>query len=196
MRTVAAFLSTVEQFREQAGVFQNLYDELVEESVELVWTHGDISPVNAMIEATSVLKGFNRRALVTYYRDVIPFTFDAKLGLFTKKDANKVTAMGGELGSGKDDAMGAKIMSHMLIHDWHDSNKEKESKPYAFSDTRVISGITAMIRKGLASGLITHEQLENVRRGVAGEVDKAHSILNAKKNGEALSLKDAETIAA
>lgn len=188
MRTIAQFMKTVASFREKATIFQGLYDELVEESVSLVWAYGDISPVNAIIEATSVLKGFNRRAVVSYYRDVIPFTFDSKLGVFTKKDDNKVKNMGGTLGGGTEDSMGAQVLAHIIAHDWHDQNKEKAAKPYVFNDTRIINGIAAMIRKGLSSGNITHEQLEKLRGGVAGEVDKAHSILKAKVNGTATSL--------
>lgn len=187
MRTVAQFLNTVGQFKEKATVFQELYDELVEESVALVWAHGDISPVNAMIEATEVLKGFNRRAVVSFYRDVIPFTFDAKLGIFTKKDDNKVKAMGGNLGAGTEDAVGPVILAHMMANDWHDQNKEKAAKPYVFNDKRIINGVVAMIRKGIASGKITHEQLENLRGGVAGAVQDAHNILKAKENGGAIA---------
>ena len=186
MRTVAQFLSTVSNFKEKASVFQGLYDELVEESVELVWAHGDISPVNAMIDATAVLKGFNRRAVVSYYRDVIPFTFDSKLGIFTKKDDNKVKSMGGTLGSGAEDAMGPQVLAHIMANDWHDQNNEKAAKPYVFNDKRIISGIAAMIRKGIASGKITHEQLENLRGGIVGAVQEAHTILKAKENGDAV----------
>lgn len=196
MRTIAQFIKTVGQFRDKASIFQGLYDELVEESVSLVWAHGDISPVNAMIEATAVLKGFNRRAVVSYYRDVIPFTFDAKLGVFTKKDDNKVKNMGGTLGGGTEESMGAQVLAHLMAHDWHDQNTEKAAKPYVFNDTRIINGIAAMIRKGLSSGNITHEQLEKLRGGVAGEVDKAHNILKAKINGAAISLELDAVIAA
>lgn len=188
MRTIAQFMKTVAGFRDKAAVFQGLYDELVEESVTLVWAYGDISPVNAIIEATSVLKGFNRRAVVSYYRDVIPFTFDSKLGMFTKKDDNKVKNMGGTLGGGTEESMGAQVLAHLMSHDWHDQNKEKAAKPYVFNDTRIINGIAAMIRKGIASGKITHEQLENLRGGVVGAVQEAHNILKAKENGVAISL--------
>ena len=110
LENVSSFIKRVQQFKKDSETIADHLDELVESSVYITWKHGDISPVNAVIDATAVIKGLNRRALVTFYRDVVPFTYSTEKEQFTKSDANKILSMGGQLGNGLDDACGAKVM--------------------------------------------------------------------------------------
>lgn len=178
LQDVSSFLARVNQFKKDSESIAQHLDELVETSVYITWKHGDISPVNAVIAACAVMKGLNRRALVTFYRDVVPFIYSTEHEQFTKADANKVTAMGGILGNGQDDACGPKIMEILASTLWHSFNKEKVAKPYVFNVQRIISALNDQLRKGLNSRSLDRAALTKLNNTVGALVKEFNDKLD------------------
>lgn len=179
--TVPRFIERVTNFKTHAAIEAGRLDELVETSVYLTWKHGDISPVNAVIDATSVIKGLNRRALVTFYRDVIPFTYSTEKEQFTKADSNKVQAMGGQLGNGHDDACGKQVMLKIESTTWHSFNKERVAKPYVFNVQRIIGGLTAQLRKGYSGKSLHRDDLVKLNNTVGALVKEFNDLLEVQE---------------
>lgn len=186
IRSVKDFVQAANTFRNDGKSIADKLDDLVVESIQCTWKHGDITPVNTMIQACGVIKGLNRRALVTYYRDVVPFFYDVKQEQFGKADKNKVLKMQGTLGSGADDACGPFVLEYITSNVWHSLNKEHAAKPYAFNLDRIVSGINAQLGKALSNDKLSITALETLSARVAALANEYSTKLLTERKAEVI----------
>lgn len=141
------------------------FNEIVKEGALLAHDGYDINQVvNAVLELAGVMKGLNRRSLVTWYTRAIPYTFDQKEKRFTRKDQNK-----------------AKKAEDMLVFiantNWFDDLQGTDDlKPYVINPDTLVNMFKSRIEKSNDTnpefhGLKAVEVLNNLKSAVNSMLD-------------------------
>ena len=166
MSNVSKFLAKVKRFHKTAENFSEKFDGIVLESVELLWEHGNIETINSVIEASKHIKGIDRRALVTFYRECVPYSF-SKEGIFGKKDKKRAAEMADTW------------KPFILSHNWYDFSKVSEAKAYKFDVDALINLVHKRLEKAQESGQLSAAKLSVLRAKLDGEVN---TFLNAQED--------------
>ena len=105
------------------------FSGLVNDSVSLLWGvgNGQIALINKTMDTLQHMKGADMRALVTFYKQCVPHTFDGDSLRFTKK--NKQTEA----------KMSETWEDFILTNEWHDFSMVKEAKPYVLNIDNILS---------------------------------------------------------
>jgi len=154
-KAVSDFVKGVNKLIKTLTKTSDELEEVVINSVRLLWEHGDIeNTVNKVIDASSHSQGLDRRALVTYYRECIPFGFNGKLGRFTTKDKKKHAKM--------------EDTYQQIIADtsWYDFRKEKDTKPYNLSIEAIIKMVNNKIVKARKDGTLKLDTITGLKTGM------------------------------
>lgn len=130
------------------------FNEAVINSVKLLWEHGDISVINNTMDTLKCMKGADMRALATYYRACIPFTFDGNSEKFTRKNPKTVEKM---------ENMWAEYIETTM---WYDLSQVKEAKPYKFDYAQIIKYVQKQLEKGQEAGQLTLMDMEALAHGL------------------------------
>jgi len=153
----------LDTFRQQFTTLTVDFNDIVIESVKLLWEHGQISVVNRTIDTLEHMKGADMRALASYYKKVIPHVFDGNLNRFSKKNPAMVKKMEGM------------YMDYILVTDWYDLSKTKDAKPYELDIAKVLKFVETSLTKGHDSDSgdqITNEKLDQLAIGMNKILEK------------------------
>ena len=143
------------------------FSALVTNSVELLWGvgNGQIALINKTMDTLQHMKGADMRALVTFYKQCVPHTFDGEALRFTKK--NKQTEA----------KMSETWEDFILTNEWHDFSMVKEAKPYVLNIDNLLSLVEKRLEKGNEEGgQVNDEKLEQLATGMNELITKFASV--------------------
>jgi len=152
---VKAHLTKLRAFDKKLDKVTTDFSELVTNSVNLLWNHGQIAVINKTMDTLTHLRGADMRALSTYYAQCIPYTFDGDTGRFTKK--NKKT----------EESMIDTYADFIAENQWYDFSMVKTAKPYELNIDKMLTVISKHLEKGEAEGhQVTNAKLEQLATGM------------------------------
>lgn len=161
------------------------FNDLTKEAVNIVWDEniGDISAVNKMLVVARDTRGFSDKALLMYFKECVPFTYNKDTAQFTKKNgqtADRLASVWEEFTSSKN---------------WYDFESEKKEKAYKFEPEKLVSQVTKFLDKADENSALTLSNLLALQMEM-NRVIEAKLSYEASDDSEANDDMDAEEKAA
>jgi len=154
-QAVKAHLTELKAFDNKFTKLSTDFSALVTNSVNLLWEHGQIAVINKTMDTLTHMKGADMRALATYYKQCVPYTFDGEVGRFTKKNKKQ------------EEKLIETYADFIAENQWFEFSKVKEAKPYELNIDNLISLVKKRLEKGAENGdQVTNEKLEQLALGM------------------------------
>lgn len=146
---VSLFLDRVQRAGKHLDKMSDHVNTLVMDSVVLLWEKENIQVINSVVDLVhDHMKGGDVRALITFYRKCVPFTFNKKKGQFEKKDSGMV------------ESMADTWAQFILENNWYDFSQVKAKKEYEFDMEKLQKYFHNQLQKAYDAGQLDAEKLK------------------------------------
>lgn len=158
---IQTFFKKLSSLKTRASKVGIDFNELTKEAVQIVWNVdiGDISAINKCLVVAKDVKGFNEQALLDFYKECIPFTYNKDLGEFTK--TNPQTK----------DKMLATWKSFITSNNWYDYLPEKKDKEFVFSPETIVKQVAKKLEQADENNSLTLSNLLKLQMDLNHAID-------------------------